>query len=43
MGIPQNPRELAGRGVKIAASTIWEILKTNGVEYASAAGEPSSA
>ena len=35
--------ELAGLEVKIAASTIWEILKTNGVEYASAAGEPSSA
>jgi putative transposase len=27
VGIPQDPRELAGLGVKIAASTVWEILK----------------
>jgi hypothetical protein len=26
--------ELAGLGVKIAASTIWEILKTNGIDPA---------
>jgi hypothetical protein len=26
--------ELAGLGVKVAASTVWEILKTNGVEPA---------
>jgi putative transposase len=34
VGLPQNPRELAGLGVKIAASTIWEILKTNGIDPA---------
>jgi len=26
--------ELAGLGVKVAASTIWEILKTNGIDPA---------
>jgi putative transposase len=38
----ENPRwgyrrihgELAGRGVKVAASTVWEILKTNGIDPA---------
>ena len=24
--------ELAGLGVKVAASTVWEILKTNGID-----------
>ena len=27
MEIPQDPRELAGLGVNVAASTVWEILK----------------
>jgi transposase InsO family protein len=31
MGLPQDPGELAGLGVKVAASTVWEILKTNGI------------
>jgi transposase len=38
----QNPQwgyrrihgELAGLGVKVAASTVWEILKTNGIDPA---------
>src|ERR1022692_2790494 len=28
MGLPQDPGELAGLGVKVTASTVWEILKT---------------
>src|SRR5215472_2803769 len=31
MGIPQDHGELAGPGVKVAASTVWEILKTSGI------------
>ena len=34
MGLPQDPRGLAGLGVKVAASTLWEILKTNGIDPA---------
>jgi putative transposase len=34
MGLPQDPWELAGLGVKVAASTVWEILKTNGIDPA---------
>ena len=34
MGLPQDPRELAGLGVKGAASTVWEILKANGIDPA---------
>jgi putative transposase len=30
MGLPQDPRGLAGLGVRVAASTVWEILKTSG-------------
>jgi putative transposase len=30
IGLPQDPGELAGLGVKVAASTVWQILKTNG-------------
>ena len=32
MGIPQDPRELAGLGVQAAASTVREILKNAGIE-----------
>ena len=34
MGIPQIHGELAGPGVKVAASTVWEILKANGISPA---------
>jgi len=34
MGIPQIHGELAGLGVKVAASTVWEILKANGISPA---------
>src|ERR1022692_4895755 len=34
MGLPQDPGELAGLGVKVTASTVWEILKTNGIDPA---------
>ena len=34
MGVPQDPRELAGLGMKIAASTVWEILKKAGIDPA---------
>ena len=34
MGYRRIHGELAGLGVKIAASTIWEILKTNGIDPA---------
>ena len=30
MGVPQDPRRTGRPGVKVAASTVWEILKTNG-------------
>jgi hypothetical protein len=33
MGLPPDPRR-AGLGVKVAASTVWEILKTNGIDRA---------
>src|ERR1039458_6877041 len=32
LGLPQDPRELAGLGVKIAASTAWEILRNAGID-----------
>ena len=31
MGLPQGPRELADLGVRVSASTVWEILKTSGI------------
>ena len=34
MGVPQDHGELAGLGVKIAASTVWEILKKAGIDPA---------
>ena len=34
MGIPQIHGELAGLGVKVAASTVWEILKASGIDPA---------
>ncbi|SCE41671.1 hypothetical protein GA0115240_15915 [Streptomyces sp. DvalAA-14] len=30
-GIPAQPRQLAALGIKVAASTVWEILKEHGV------------
>ena len=33
--------ELAGLGVKVAASTVWEILKSNGIEPAPRRAEPT--
>ena len=32
MGLPQDHGELAGLGVKVAASTVWQILKTDGID-----------
>jgi putative transposase len=34
MGIPQDPRRVGRPGVNIAASTVWEILRTNGIDPA---------
>ncbi len=34
MGLPQDPRGLAGLGVKVAASTAWEILRNAGIDPA---------
>ena len=34
LGIPQDPRGPAGLEVKIAASTVWEILKTSNIDPA---------
>ena len=34
MGLPQDPRRTGGLGIKIAASTVWEILKVNGIDPA---------
>jgi hypothetical protein len=34
MGIRRIHGELAGLGVKVAASTVWEILKANGISPA---------
>ena len=34
MGLPQDHGELAGLGVKVAASTVWQILKTDGIDPA---------
>ena len=34
MGLQEDPRELTALGIKIAASTVWEILKEHGVEPA---------
>ena len=31
MGLPPDPRGTGGRGVNVAASTVWEILKTHGI------------
>jgi len=33
-GYRRIPGELTGPGVKVAASTVWEILKTNGIDPA---------
>ena len=34
MGLPQDPRGAGRPGSKVAASTIWEILRTNGIDPA---------
>ena len=34
MGVPQVHGELAGLGVKVAASTVWEFLKKAGIDPA---------
>jgi putative transposase len=34
MRVPQVHGELAGRGVKVAASTVWEILRKAGIDPA---------
>ena len=34
MGLPQDPRRTGLLGVKIAALTVWEILKTSGIDPA---------
>ena len=37
MGLPQDPRRTGRLGVKIAASTAWEILKNAGIDPRAAA------
>jgi len=34
LGIPQDPRRAGRPGSHLAASTIWEILRTNGIDPA---------
>ena len=34
MGVPQDPRGAGRPGSKVAASTVWEILKTSGIDPA---------
>ena len=34
MGIPQDPGRAGRSGVKVAASTVWEILKASGIDPA---------
>ena len=41
MGIPVDPGELASLGVKIAASTVWEILKKAGIDPAPGRSGPT--
>jgi hypothetical protein len=41
MGIPPDPCELAGLGVKIAASTVWEILHKAGIDPAPGRSGPT--
>jgi len=41
MGIPADPGELASLGVKIAASTVWEILKKAGIDPAPGRSGPT--
>ena len=41
MGVSQDPRRDGGRGVKAAASTVWEILRNAGINPAPRRGEPT--
>jgi hypothetical protein len=34
MGLPQHPRELAGLGVRVSASTVWKILSKAAIDPA---------
>src|SRR5947209_4533325 len=41
LGIPPDPGELAGLGITVAPSTVWEILKKHGIDPAPRRAGPS--